>query len=250
MSEENSRKRKTDMKLNSRSMWLVKMPNYVAQMWEQAPSDMEVATVRMQTGKSPVQVQLILSKELLALSPTQPIATELDLKISKSPSSAQRAGIFSTGDGETSIEGWVSHKMDCQPVCNAKYFEMKKESLRTSKHQRGAEPLVNFVKNYKPVSNHIENIEDAKRRKEAAGKCLNKETIMELLFQAFEKHQYYTLKDLQFITKQSTFILKAILKDIGDYGKDPAHKLMWELKEEYRHYQRQETSSKPATKQP
>lgn len=60
---------------------------------------------------------------------------------------------------------------------------------------------------------------------------------MDMLFQAFEKHQYYTLKDLQFITKQSVFVLKAILKDIGDYSKDPAHRQMWELKEEYRHYQ-------------
>ncbi|KRG07900.1 uncharacterized protein Dmoj_GI25851 [Drosophila mojavensis] len=87
---------------------------------------------------------------------------------------------------------------------------------------------------YKPVSSHAHNKDDCKRKD--GTKMLSKDNIMDLLFQAFEKHQYYTLKDLQFITKQSVFVLKAILKDIGDYNKDPAHKKMWELKEEYRHY--------------
>ncbi|KRF79319.1 general transcription factor IIF subunit 2 isoform X2 [Drosophila virilis] len=144
MSLENQKKKKMDMSKASRGIWLVKVPNYVAQMWEQAPNDMQVATMRMEKS----------------------------------------------GD-------------DKEPA--------KKD--------------------------------DGKRRKDAT-KVLSKENIMDMLFQAFEKHQYYTLKDLQFITKQSVFVLKAILKDIGDYSKDPAHRQMWELKEEYRHYQKPESETK------
>lgn len=67
---------------------------------------------------------------------------------------------------------------------------------------------------------------------------VSRESVMNMLFQAFEKHQYYTLKDLQFITKQSYCVLKAILKEIADYSKSSSHKKMWELKPEYCHYDR------------
>lgn len=91
-----------------------------------------------------------------------------------------------------------------------------------------------------------------------------------MLFSAFEKHQYYNIKDLVDITKQpvvrlrstispnlkktrpsillsffSTFsqiYLKEILRDIGNYNVKGTHKNTWELKPEYRHYQGEEKS--------
>lgn len=89
-----------------------------------------------------------------------------------------------------------------------------------------------------------------------------------MMFAAFEKHQYYNIKDLVRITKQPvvsnllkfcsalpnysffaflqitlcplTFFfqtyLKEILKEVCDYNIKNPHKNMWELKPEYRHY--------------
>lgn len=59
---------------------------------------------------------------------------------------------------------------------------------------------------------------------------------MEKLFSAFEKHQYYTLKDLVHITQQPVIYLKSILKDVCIYNKKNPHKNTYELKPEYRHY--------------
>lgn len=90
-----------------------------------------------------------------------------------------------------------------------------------------------------------------------------------MLFSAFEKHQYYNIKDLVDITKQpvvrlrhhqpkvkenktkhlidlfspspfSQSYLKEILHDIGTYNIKGTHKNTWELKTEYRHYQGEE----------
>lgn len=77
-------------------------------------------------------------------------------------------------------------------------------------------------------------VHQLQRKKET--KVLSRDSIMDMLFQAFEQHQYYTLKELQFLTKQSYCVLKAILKEIAHYSKSSSHKKMWELKPEYCHY--------------
>lgn len=70
--------------------------------------------------------------------------------------------------------------------------------------------------------------------------------MLEILFSAFEKHQYYNIKDLVKITKQPVTYLKEILKDVCNYNIKNPHKNMWELKPEYRHYKQQEPA--PETK--
>ncbi|KRG07838.1 uncharacterized protein Dmoj_GI26878 [Drosophila mojavensis] len=235
--QENGNK-KNNLSEANRAIWLVKVPKYLGKLWDKSPSEMEVATIRIQKpaiSSEPFKVSLSLTPELMELEPDSPIASEHELKLCKTTEGTNLTGIFSTLDNEEqSIEGWITHKMQCLPVYNTQYLKMKEHYLRSAKPPRRVKPLNHIVKNYKPVSSHAHNKDDCKRKD--GPKMLSKDNIMDLLFQAFEKHQYYTLKDLQFITKQSVFVLKAILKDIGDYNKDPAHKKMWELKEEYRHY--------------
>lgn len=48
--------------------------------------------------------------------------------------------------------------------------------------------------------NQIEN--DIKRKNETKKMRDDKETVQNILFAAFEKHQYYNIKDLERITKQ------------------------------------------------
>lgn len=63
-----------------------------------------------------------------------------------------------------------------------------------------------------------------------------------MLFAAFEKHQYYNIKDLVKITQQPIVYLKEILTEVCNYNLKNPHKNMWELKPEYRHYKEQSTS--------
>jgi len=65
-----------------------------------------------------------------------------------------------------------------------------------------------------------------------------------MLFAAFEKHQYYNIKDLVKITKQPVTYLKEILKEICVYNMKNPHKNTWELKPEYRCYKSDEERKK------
>lgn len=83
-------------------------------------------------------------------------------------------------------------------------------------------------------------------RKKAEGKKArdDKEAVLDMLFAAFEKHQYYNIKDLVKITKQPITYLKEILNEVCNYNSKNPHRNMWELKPEYRHYKEQQAEAK------
>uniref|UniRef100_A0A8C1DAF9 General transcription factor IIF subunit 2 n=2 Tax=Cyprinus carpio TaxID=7962 RepID=A0A8C1DAF9_CYPCA len=85
------------------------------------------------------------------------------------------------------------------------------------------------------------NVKYEKRKKEEA-KCAraDKQKVLEVLFSAFEKHQYYNIRDLVDITKQPLIYLKEILWEIGVYNSRGPLKSTWELKPEYRHYEEEQ----------
>jgi transcription initiation factor TFIIF subunit beta len=72
---------------------------------------------------------------------------------------------------------------------------------------------------------------------------------MDMLFNAFEKHQYYNIRDLQTITNQPIGYLKEILKDICEYSVKNPHKNTWHLKPEYRHYSEEKKEQKKEEKE-
>lgn len=106
---------------------------------------------------------------------------------------------------------------------------------------------------------------DKKKKIEMKRARDDKGKVYDLLFNAFQHHQYYTFKDLVNITKQppvwtpllsilflpfSCFkvyllpmfafslpqvYLKELLKELCDYNMKAPHKHMWELKSEYKH---------------
>lgn len=67
---------------------------------------------------------------------------------------------------------------------------------------------------------------------------------MDMLFHAFEKHQYYNIKDLVTLTNQPISYLKEILKEICEYSVKNPHKNTWHLKPEYRHYSEEKKDGK------
>lgn len=56
---------------------------------------------------------------------------------------------------------------------------------------------------YKPKTNHPHK-QALEKQKESEGKKAreDKDKVLEMLFAAFEKHQYYNIKDIQKITRQ------------------------------------------------
>ncbi|KAK9401629.1 general transcription factor IIF subunit 2 [Crotalus adamanteus] len=144
-----------------------------------------------------------------------------------------------------SLEGIVVQRAECRPAANENYMKLKRLQIEeSSKPVSWTMQLDKAVTtNYKPVANHQYNIEYDKKKKEDGKRArAEKQQVLDMLFSAFEKHQYYNIKDLVDITKQPVIYLKEILREIGIYNFKGPHKSTWELKPEYRHYQNEDKS--------
>uniref|UniRef100_A0A8C7KEF7 General transcription factor IIF subunit 2 n=1 Tax=Oncorhynchus kisutch TaxID=8019 RepID=A0A8C7KEF7_ONCKI len=169
-----------------------------------------------------------------------------------------------------SLEGLVVQRAECRPAVSENYMKLKRLQIEElSKPVRLSQQLEKAVTtNYKPVANHSYNVRsplnnnntglilsvcvcpsvqleyDRKKKEEGKRARVDKQQVLDMLFSAFEKHQYYNIKDLVDITKQPVSYLKEILRDIGIYNVKGTHKNTWELKPEYRHYQGGEEEEK------
>lgn len=140
------------------------------------------------------------------------------------------------------MEGRIVQKLECRPVADNTYMKLKLESIKkASVPMRKVQPLDKIVQNFKPISKHKHDIEYEKSKATEGKKARDdKDSVLDMLFNAFEKHQYYNIKDLVKITNQPVSYLKEILKEVCDYNMKNPHKNMWELKREYRHYKTEE----------
>lgn len=130
------------------------------------------------------------------------------------------------------------HRGECRPALSENYTRLKRKQIEeSSKPARTIQKLEKVVTtNYKPVANHQYNIEYEKKKKENGKRVkADKDQVLTLLFAAFEKHQYYNIKDLVGITMQPVAYLKEILNEIGVQNVKGPHKNTWELKAEYRY---------------
>ncbi|XP_011505530.1 PREDICTED: general transcription factor IIF subunit 2 [Ceratosolen solmsi marchali] len=240
-----------DLANADRGVWLVKVPKYIASKWEKAPGSIEVAKLRITKHfKQKAEVTLKLSEAVLALKEPGEHDIPKQHKLDVTTVIQQTLGVFShltpnnNSDAivpETEklfMEGKIVQKLECRPHADNTYMKLKLESIKkASIPQRQVQQLQRAVQNFKPVSDHKHNIEYAEKKK-AEGKKMrdDKDVVLDMLFAAFEKHQYYNIKDLVKITRQPVVYLKEILNEVCNYNLKNPHRNMWELKPEYRHY--------------
>ncbi|KAG8452305.1 hypothetical protein GDO86_004203 [Hymenochirus boettgeri] len=255
---------KGDLDLNgakqNTGMWLVKLPKYLAQQWSKANGRGEVGKLRIVKNQGKTEVSFTLNEELASIHDIKgkPTSTPREHPFQLQSVGGQTLTVFTetlSGQSEDksenriteklALEGIVVHRAECRPAANENYMQMKRKQIEeSSKPKRQSQQIEKAVTtNYKPVSNHQNNIEYEKKKKDDGKRArADKQQVLDMLFSAFEKHQYYNLKDLVDITKQPVTYLKEILRDIGNYNVKGTHKNTWELKPEYRHYQGEDKS--------
>ncbi|XP_054442331.1 general transcription factor IIF subunit 2 isoform X1 [Pteronotus mesoamericanus] len=258
-------------------VWLVKVPKYLSQQWAKAPGRGEVGKLRIAKNQGRTEVSFTLNEDLANIhdiggkpasvsaprehpfvlqsvgGQTLTVFTESSsvcLPTCRCPSRRSEAsaatGWASMGwEDKLSLEGIVVQRAECRPAASENYMRLKRLQIEeSSKPVRLSQQLDKAVTtNYRPVANHQYNIEYERKKKEDGKRArADKQYVLDMLFSAFEKHQYYNLKDLVDITKQPVGYLKEILKEIGIQNVKGIHKNTWELKPEYRHYQGEEKS--------
>lgn len=170
-----------DLSNAGRGVWLVKVPKYIAQKWEKAPSNMDVGKLRIsKTPGQKAQVSLSLTQAVVKLDPDEEIPTEHILDVSVV--TKQTLGVFShvgppitstTGSSKDAkdsgnqaqdaeklyMEGRIVQKLECRPIADNCYMKLKLESIRkASVPQRKVQPIDKIVQNFKPVKDHAHNV--------------------------------------------------------------------------------------------
>ncbi|XP_008275424.1 general transcription factor IIF subunit 2-like [Stegastes partitus] len=250
---------KTEVNLSgvkqSKGVWLVKVPKYLSQQWDKASEKGEVGKIIIGKKQGKTEVRFSLDEELTALAAAGESDASLqvprDHPFTMHTVGGQTMAVFSQSDtDEISVEGMVVHRAECRPLVTDNYMKLKKLQIQESiKPQRLSQQLERAVTTvFKPVANHDFNVEYEKKKK-SEGKMVRAErqVVLDMLFTAFEKHQYYNIKDLVDITKQPVTYLKEIMREIGTYNSKGAHKSTWELKPEYRHYHSAEEEEETQT---
>ncbi|XP_043216617.1 general transcription factor IIF subunit 2-like [Amphibalanus amphitrite] len=230
----------------ARGVWLVKVPKYISERWQSAPGSVEVG--RLKITKSPGQkpnVSFSLSEAVLAME-REPIPKEHRFVVSNV--GGQTLGVFSQtqpSDRDAvvperealAIEGKVIQRAECRPLGDASYMQLKRDKIKRAAQPGRRLKTIGDVVHIKPVANHQHNIDHQKRKKEVGKKMRDdKEKVLAMLFAAFEKHQFYNIKDLVRITMQPVTYLKEVLSEVCNYNMKSPHRNMYELKPEYRHY--------------
>uniref|UniRef100_A0A3B3C945 General transcription factor IIF subunit 2 n=1 Tax=Oryzias melastigma TaxID=30732 RepID=A0A3B3C945_ORYME len=233
----------TGAKLNT-GVWLVKVPKYLSQQWAKATGRGEVGKLRIRNqGKA--EVSFTLNEELTIIEGIEDktVSAPREHPFTMQSVGGQTLAVFTESSSDKiALEGVVVQRAECRPAVSESYMKLKRLQIEeSSKPSRLSQQLAKPVTNYKPVSNHEYNREYEKKKKEEGKRArADKPQVLDMLFSAFEKHQYYNIKDLVDITKQPVIYLKEILRDIGIYNVKGTHKNTWELKPEYRHYQAEE----------
>ncbi|XP_064878179.1 general transcription factor IIF subunit 2 isoform X3 [Oncorhynchus nerka] len=237
-------------------VWLVKVPKYLSQQWAKASGRGEVGKLRIGKNQGKAEVEFTLNEDLTMIDSLgdkpSGVQAPRDHPFTMQTVGGQTLAVFTETQSESSkerisLEGLVVQKAECRPAVSENYMKLKRLQIEElSKPVRLSQQLEKAVTtNYKPVANHSYNLEyDRKKKEEGKRARVDKQQVLDMLFSAFEKHQYYNIKDLVDITKQPVSYLKEILRDIGIYNVKGTHKNTWELKPEYRHYQGGEEEEK------
>nr|XP_057944895.1 general transcription factor IIF subunit 2 isoform X2 [Doryrhamphus excisus] len=237
----------TGAKLNT-GVWLVKVPKYLAQQWAKATGKGEVGKLRISKkgNQGKPEVSFTLNEELTVIEGIEDktVSAPREHPLTMQTVGGQTLAVFTEmSSDKIALEGVVVQRAECRPAVSESYMKLKRLQIEeSSKPVRLSQQLAKAVtNNYKPVANHAYNMEYERKKKEEGKRArADKQHVLDMLFSAFEKHQYYNIKDLVDITKQPVIYLKEILRDIGIYNVKGTHKNTWELKPEYRHYQGEE----------
>lgn len=223
-----------------RRVWLVKVPDYLAERLQDMDEDnVDLGTVQIIPAgpNGPARVQVNLNPN----GPCGDLPLEYTMPFTKCQ---QKMYIWAEDEAgrPVAMEGRVEQECQLKPLLNDQYRQVmqQRESLanrpkRTVRMIDGEEEtshrlgLIPHVNEYEMMMRRRKRYEPEQRKER-----LPREEVMESIFRAFERTPHWTLKGLLEVTQQPAVYLKEILAEVAVYIKRGPYKNLYELLPEYR----------------
>jgi transcription initiation factor TFIIF subunit beta len=215
-------------------LWLVKVPNFVAEEWLKSPAGIELGKVKIHRREGANQADVSL-----AIKTNATIPKEYDMAPITSPVPME---IFSeTKDGLLAMEGLVQYRFEMKSNINAPEYRQVMAQRRNVAEKKGRPVVIvaerdSLSSASKSFTNTLVKRRQVVDERGVADKRerLEKTKLLELIFKAFRKQDYWTLKDLNNHCNQPVNYLKEVLNEVCSYNTSGKHKSTYELKPEYR----------------
>jgi len=217
------------------SIWLAKMPKYLGENILKLSSGSKVGSliINRSTENEDASISITFSD---ALKKSKiPSKHVVDIK-------EKDNGMYlvKLGNEEMSIEGFVNKECYIRPVINSEYLEYKRNLKNTQLEAENQVKVIDYFSEVKRSSKYssIREMEIlARKRKEMLQnkkrERLAREDVLEIVFNAFEKHDLWTVRDLADFSGQPLAYIQEIISEICVLNKKD-HKNSYELKPEYK----------------
>lgn len=214
------------------TVWIAKVPKYIGEKMMQCEEETVMGTLSIDRTETGVSLGIKLSDEMLSTGiPAEHI---IDVK--------QRDGnayIIGGVPESISIDGCIDKECFIRPVINAEYLSFKK-SQKTENVESEVKIIDYFTEIRKGEKyGSLKELDSlAKKRKvmlqEKKRERLDSQDVLDMIFNAYEQHNLWTVKDLADFTGQPVAYIQELVSDICVLNKKD-HKNSYELKPEYRH---------------
>jgi len=225
-------------KANSK-VWLVKVPLFLAEIWEGKPAGTDLGKVRITQNQDK-------TTDVTASLNVQEFPTDYTLVTAPPP---VPMNVFAqTSDGSLSMEGVVQVKCDINPHDSKAYRSLcRKRTIEANVRGRPMQQLqdTDILVPFHKTRTFTNTIARKKRKVDDNGMLdkrerMDRDKLMEQIFSLFSKHDYWSLKDINMHLVQPVNYLKTILDEVCIYHASGPHKSSYELKPEYRTTPKQE----------
>ncbi|KAJ1914282.1 hypothetical protein H4219_004866 [Mycoemilia scoparia] len=230
-------------------VWLVKVPDFLAERWRSADNpDEEIGKLRIydQPDANGNNISMLLPDT----AGNSDIPKEYHLKVinnqvqnmyvfselKKPDQNLKPTNIKNTQAVPTALTGTIHHECTISPVFNDEYQNIMRK--RTLKADRPNSSVVLMNDIFRPDMHRapepfLLSTKQQKKQKEAKYARMPREELRDLLFSVFEDYQYWSMKGLIEYTKQPQQFLREVLLEIAELNRDGSFASLYSLKQEY-----------------
>lgn len=220
------------------SVWLARVPKYLGEkiMGLRRGSLIGTLGISRPTAGNSVTLQVKLANTLTGI----PLEHIIEMRERDNFMYLVNHDTSSENPTSMEVEGVVNKECFIRPVINAEYLEFKRKMKNREEVAEEKTKVVDYFSEVKRSAKYSTlkemDLLARKRKQMLQGRKrerLEKGDIMEIVFNAFEKHERWTVRDLADFSGQPVAYIQEIVNEVCMLNKQD-HKNTYELKPEYK----------------